>query len=128
MKAIEALYKIQEYVQLCDEFSETDGGAQVREWLASIIEEISVRGNSIDSETVLDSEEERVLEGLMREALEICQGRGHRLVRWTELGAYSKNAVMAVCRICGKTVIVDANPAPNSATMVGSALAMNCEE
>ena len=65
-----------------------------------------------------------MLDYLKEQALEACNFRGHVMGKWRDMG---DTRAIAVCKYCGKTVVVNSNPLPNEADITGSAVAVSCE-
>jgi len=69
------------------------------------------------------------LRRLRREATESCKFRGHS-ISWgySHFDGSSRAQQCGECIHCGKTVVIDTNPAPNGIMVGGSALAIGCED
>jgi hypothetical protein len=65
------------------------------------------------------------LERLRKEALKCCTFRGHQMKPSIHL---TKNSWWSECKMCGKTVVVTDNPAPNDIELGGEALALGCKD
>jgi hypothetical protein len=61
---------------------------------------------------------------LKESAKDSAEWRGHKLTRFHALETYSAEAV---CKVCGKGVVVNTRPMPNGITIAGEAVALNCE-
>jgi len=67
----------------------------------------------------------RRIERLKIEARQSCEWRGHSMGRFTR-DNYWKEVRYSHCKVCGMQVVVDAHPAPNSITIGGEAVALDC--
>jgi len=67
------------------------------------------------------------MELLQLKALESCAFRGHAMGPWERGDWPLYNVAVAWCEVCGAIVSVNNNPAPNSAHILGHAVALTCE-
>ena len=68
-----------------------------------------------------------VMNRLRREAREACKWREHDMAPFKANGNWRPySAQTSTCRKCGKSVSVDAYPAPNGVGIGGEAVALNC--
>lgn len=65
------------------------------------------------------------IERLRLEALESCQFRGHKMRPFSRKYRHWWDSK---CKICGKAVCVNDDPAPNGIEISGEAVALNCNE
>lgn len=63
---------------------------------------------------------------LKKEALEACGFRGHKMKRFKNDTDSRHSKAYSECRVCGKTVHVDACPMPNGIDISGEAVALGC--
>ena len=63
------------------------------------------------------------LERLRKEALESCVFRGHKMRSFSRKYRHWWNAT---CKICGKEVYLNDEPAPNDIEISGEAVALHC--
>ena len=66
----------------------------------------------------------KTLERLRLSALESCKFRGHKMTRFKSLHSHGK---VADCKICGDSVYINSNPAPNDIDIGGRAVAVHCQ-
>ena len=65
---------------------------------------------------------------LKQSAMKSCNFRGHDMVPWTVLDNNPHRVYESICRECGRGVIVEAFPAPNSIEIGGEAVALSCND
>jgi hypothetical protein len=67
------------------------------------------------------------LDKLRKRATEYCEMRNH-LMEWQKPTVYSTIRVSQIgeCKLCGKQVIIETKPLPNSISIGGPAVALNC--
>jgi hypothetical protein len=63
------------------------------------------------------------IERLRIEALESCKFRGHKMKPFSRKYRHWWNSE---CKVCGKGVTVNDNPAPNGIDISGEAVALHC--
>lgn len=61
---------------------------------------------------------------LRLEALKACNGRGHKMSRFTRLASHTMESI---CRRCNRGVCLNTKPAPNEIDISGEAVALNCK-
>lgn len=59
---------------------------------------------------------------LKKEALSSSLFRGHKMSRFITF----KDCAISHCKVCGKSVVVDASPPPNGIDVGGKAVALGC--
>jgi len=60
---------------------------------------------------------------LKREALESCKFRGHNMTRFRTIREWE---AISVCKTCGNSAFITAQPKPNEVEIMGSAVALYC--
>ena len=68
----------------------------------------------------------RRINRLRLEALESCNWRGHKMERFKYRKWTNRIVGWSGCKICGKSVNINSNPAPNGIDIVGEAVALGC--
>ena len=66
------------------------------------------------------------LESLIKEALDSCEFRGHKMVGVRIFADGTKAS--STCIVCGKGIYVETNPMPNGIDISGEAIALNCKD
>lgn len=66
----------------------------------------------------------RTLERLRLSALKSCEFRGHDMTKFKSLHSHGK---VADCKVCGDSVYINSNPAPNGIDISGRAVAVYCQ-
>ena len=71
------------------------------------------------------------LERLRKGALAACEYQGHKMKRFEHSIPYNgimRGHIYSECKICGKGVMCNSNPAPNEIDIGGEAVALGCED
>lgn len=66
------------------------------------------------------------LRSLKREAIKSAEFLGHKMGRWSDNPDLT--SAVSICTICGASVYVETDPAPNSIDVGGSAVAIGCRD